>query len=114
MIYHVTTADALPSIFEEGIQPRIGPRSEVLGEAERAIYAFATAEAVEDALCGWLGEALPEDAEIAVLEIDMEAAPEAGSFEVVLLEAVPASLIVRVLDESLAEVTRLAPGAPAP
>lgn len=108
MLYHVTTADALPSILQNGLLPGIGPRSAKLGEAIPAIYAFASLEAVEDALCGWLGDELPEGAEAVVIEIDMDAPCGQPGFEVVLREVVPPSLIVRVLDECLRDRTDLA------
>jgi len=114
MLYHVTTAEALPSILAEGILPQVGPRSSELGETLPAIYCFPSLEAVEDALCGWLGDALPEGSEAAVIEIDMVARPEAGTFEVVLHEAVPPCLIVKVLDEALQELTCLASPGSAP
>lgn len=107
MLYHVTTADALASILEKGILPRVGPRSAELGEKEPAVYAFTSLDAVEDALCGWLGEAMPQEAELVVIEIDMDAPLAHGSFEVAMKEAVPPASIVRILDESLAEQTAL-------
>lgn len=101
MLYHVTTVSALASIMENGLLPQIGPRSSDLGEDKPAIYAFASLEAVEDALCGWMGESLPGDAEIAVIEIDLDIHPEPDSFEVVLTETVPPALFRRILNESL-------------
>lgn len=114
MIYHVTTADALASIMGEGIVPRIGPRSAEQGEMAPAVYAFSSTEAVEDALCGWLGEVLADDTEIFVIEIDMAAGPEPGSFEVVLTETVPPALFRRIIDESLWEAEAPAPVAVVP
>lgn len=104
MLYHVTEMSAVPAIMREGILPSTGPRSARLGEAVPAVYLFGTLEAVEDALMGWLGDEFDGEADLAVLEVDMDGEPGEGKFEVVVTEAVPPSAIVRVLDGSLQDV----------
>ena len=70
-IYHVTPTRHLESIFRDGLQPQIGPRSALLGEAKEMVYFFGSMLAVEDALSNWLGEALDDEpGAISVLAVD--------------------------------------------
>lgn len=59
--YHVTFAKNLKSIFEEGLTPRVGERSEFYGEDLPRVYLFPCYEDCEHALGNWLGEAFDED-----------------------------------------------------
>lgn len=54
--YHVTLAENVPSIRDNGLIPSIGPRAEEAGETERSIYLFASKDDMDTALMGWLGE----------------------------------------------------------
>lgn len=106
MPFHVTPAVNLPSIMVEGIQPGIGPRSAVLGESRPAVYLFQTRPDVEDALMGWLGDALDEQ-ELAIIQVSavdcwLPPGAEQGQgagYELVILQSVPASAIEAVFDE---------------
>jgi len=104
MLYHVTAASSLPSILEDGIKPAIGPRSALGGETMEFVYAFASIDAVEDALTGWLGDELAEEDEIVILCLNLDAEPRTGQFEVTLDCTVSPERIVKVLGEDLEEV----------
>ena len=58
--YHVALSRSIHRIMRRGLVPTRGPRSRMLGESLDAIYLFREREAVDDALCNWLGEALPD------------------------------------------------------
>lgn len=59
--YHATLEKNLKSIFETGLTPRIGVRSESLGETEERIYLFGNYDDCEHALGNWLGEEFDEE-----------------------------------------------------
>lgn len=103
-LYHVTRAAHLPAILEEGLRPAIGPRSQLLGEREPAIYAFPDRLGVEDGLTNWLGSQFDEDDALVILAFQInESTPLVelpGTFEVVLLSPVPAESIIAIFDES--------------
>ncbi|GCD54288.1 hypothetical protein [Acetobacter pasteurianus] len=65
--FHVTPAENLPSIMRNGLEPRIGPRSEDLSEKYKAIYLFPNVEAMENALANWMAEAFDDDETLAVI-----------------------------------------------
>ena len=69
MFLHVTTKTAVPGIMEKGLVPAIGPRAEKISEKAPAVYLFTSEAAMEDAVSNWLGDQLPEDEELSVLEI---------------------------------------------
>ena len=70
-IYQVSPTRHIESIFRDGLQPQIGPRSALLGEAKEMVYFFGSMLAVEDALSNWLGEALDDEpGAISVLAVD--------------------------------------------
>jgi hypothetical protein len=54
--------------MRRGLVPTRGPRSRMLGESLDAIYLFREREAVDDALCNWLGEELP-DVPLTLLQV---------------------------------------------
>ena len=91
-IYHVTPTRHLESIFRDGLQPQIGPRSALLGEAKEMVYFFGSMLAVEDALSNWLGEALDDEpGAISVLAVDrsgLHLVSDAG-YELACLRLVP-------------------------
>ena len=69
LAYHVTEKDSLDSILEEGLVPRTGPRSELLGEKRDSVFLFTSFENMENALYNWLGEVFEEEEEQAGIEI---------------------------------------------
>lgn len=90
---HVTHADALPAILEQGLRPQIGPLSEQV-ESQPGIFLFPSWADLVDA--NWLfDEAWPHASEPALLCVDvhgLELDMEAG-FEVVLQKPVEVSRI---------------------
>ena len=68
--FHVTPAENLPSIMRNGLEPRIGPRSEDLGEKYKAIYLFPNVEAMENALANCMAEAF-DDETLAVIHVSL-------------------------------------------
>lgn len=105
-LYHVTLAENLPSILKHGLQPRIGPLSTLAGEAAPCIFTFNNLGAVEDALMGWLGEHLPEDRPLALLELILPAGMSAqqsetpAGYETCIYQPVPPTAI-KVLSNDL-------------
>lgn len=113
--YHVTTLDSLDAIRSSGLEPRIGPRSEELGEPEPAIYLFPSLEDVETALSNWLGEWFEDDVSLVVLEIDLlgvQATQATGQFEITTPEALAPHRILGVLDENLRPLRKTRPPLP--
>lgn len=55
-MYHVTPIENLPSIKRYGLIPKIGKRSQKLGEPVEAVYLFLNKDEVNDALANWLGD----------------------------------------------------------
>lgn len=106
MPFHVTSVANLPSILVEGLQPRIGPRSALLGEGCPAVYLFRACQDVEDALMGWLGDAMDEQ-ELAIIQVgsvDSWCSPgaelgEGADYELVVLQVIPVSAIDALFDE---------------
>lgn len=110
IVYHVTTAAALPSILNQGLHPRIGPRAADLGEEHPRVYCFTCLEAVEHALSNWLGDEF-EDEEAILLELSLPEGTALDSdveWEVAVRDAIPASCIQRRWDlETLASLDDL-------
>ena len=79
--YHATPAANLSAILAEGLEPRIGARSRMIGEEEPAIYLFDALPLLEDAIGGWLGDAYEEAGipEVALLEITLSPELEAAT-----------------------------------
>jgi hypothetical protein len=75
VFYHVTLAEHVESIREHGLLPRIGERSELLGEASERVYLFDTRESAYDALGSWLGEEFEEE-ELVLLSVPAAAVRE--------------------------------------
>lgn len=69
--FHITPTANVPAILMEGLQARIGPRSEQLGEPAPAVYLFATLEAADNALGNWLGECFEDDEQLSLLAVDL-------------------------------------------
>lgn len=90
--YHVTPTKNLDAILSEGLLPKIGERSQMLGEKDEAIYLFPTKADVTNALLQWLGEMYDDDEELALLEIDtthMHLTPSIADYELICLEPIP-------------------------
>lgn len=68
--FHVTPAADLESVMARGLEPRIGPRSRLLGEALPKVYLFTSIDAVDDGLCNWLGDQFDEDETLVLLAVD--------------------------------------------
>lgn len=58
-MFHCTPISNMESILKDGLIPQIGPRSKKLDE-EAGVFLFASYEACEDALMGWLGSEFEE------------------------------------------------------
>ena len=70
LFYHVTESSSVPSILKEGLQPRLGPRSDVMEDAP-AIFCFTSHEAMEDGVANWMTEEFDEEACLSLLVIDV-------------------------------------------
>lgn len=68
-LFHVTPARQLASIFEHGLTPACGDRSQACGEDGDRIYFFTSFAALNDALMNWMGDAFGEDECLAVLAV---------------------------------------------
>lgn len=89
VVYHVTPTRNLASILDRGLEPRVGERSRTMGEKVARSYHFVSAQAMDDALCGWLADAFDEDVNLAVVAVDV-----CG----LTVEESPAGYEVQVLD----------------
>jgi hypothetical protein len=93
--FHVTTLRALSSILSEGLIPLLGPRSSKLMEPTPAVYMFRGRPAMEDAVCGWLGDEFPPDEPLVVLEVEVPPesvpppSPLFGEIEAVFVHRIP-------------------------
>jgi len=65
-LFHVTLQSNIASIFEKGLIPQIGERSERM-EHESGIFLFDSYNSVENAMMNWLGEELEDTEEDIVL-----------------------------------------------
>lgn len=68
--YHITRKLDLDSILIEGLTPRIGDRSELIGEDQPRIYLFDSKLSAEDGLCSWLADQFDEDEELVLLTVE--------------------------------------------
>lgn len=66
--YHITNADNLASINENGLTPAIGPRSDDAGEPFPAVFLFRSFTDAEDGISNWLGDAL-EGEQAAIVKV---------------------------------------------
>ena len=69
LLYHVTPSENFPGIIEHGLEPRIGPRAAAFGEPRPATYYFLERAELYHALLGWLGEVLPMDYHVLVVNV---------------------------------------------
>ena len=90
--YHVALSRSIHRIMRRGLVPTRGPRSRMLGESLDAIYLFREREAVDDALCNWLGEALP-DVPLTLLQVKVPSATlietTAAEYEISVANHIP-------------------------
>lgn len=102
-VFHVTTRKAAESILRSGFEPRIGPRSQWLGEKVRATYFFTSKEDLDFAANNWLSEAFEDvDDQLIVIIVAVRPGmlyvdPTVG-FEAVAWTPVPAAAILRAYD----------------
>lgn len=90
--FHVTPESNLAEIVARGLIPAVGPRSSAASEAVPALCFFASPEALEDAMGGWLDGAFDDDEKLCVLEVDLSGIPlndSSAAYEKVALVAVP-------------------------
>lgn len=67
--FHVTTLRNWKKIQKEGLVPKRGARSCLLGEKGKQIFLFPDVDSTTDALMNWLGELFSERTKLALLEI---------------------------------------------
>lgn len=68
--YHVTLKKNLDKILTQGLVSKKERRG--LGfESEEGVYLFNSREEAEDAACNWLGDELPEDDVLVLLEVNL-------------------------------------------
>lgn len=95
--YHVTTERASRKILVNGLSPRTGKRSKILGEPVPAIYLFKSVDEAEDAVMNWLGDEFNENAVLVLLEVkvpsDFGIVKEEGQFEAKSTTPIPARYI---------------------
>jgi hypothetical protein len=70
-LWHVTRQEDVETILHEGLQPRIGPRSQALGEPQAAIYLFPDGNSLWEALSNWLQDQFGEDEKLSLLEVSV-------------------------------------------
>jgi hypothetical protein len=106
--YHCTPLENLSGVLANGLVPAIGPRSVRIGEETAAVYLFESLEMAEDAIGGWLGDALEDDsiAKLAILEVDLDEAALGADlihdgFSMSCTKPIPASAIRHLRTEPL-------------
>jgi len=99
--YHVTTLENYVDIEKNGLVPKIGPRSENLGEVDPRIYLFPDKITCSDALMNWLGEEFDEVDSFIILEVDISKFDKKSDvgYEVTVKEHIPTSHILKVFNE---------------
>lgn len=70
-LYHVTETKNVANILEVGLEPRIGPRSKLLQEKEKAVYLFKTKEDAEDGIINWFGDLFNKNEPLSLLMITL-------------------------------------------
>ncbi len=71
LLYHITESKNLDNILKEGLQPLIGPRSQMAEETINKIYFFDSILEAENALENWLGELFDEEIELVLLQVEV-------------------------------------------
>lgn len=104
--YHVTEKTKLSSIQSEGLIPKIGERSQELGESIERIYFFRDMDSVQNALWNWLGEWFEDkdedgDLELVILKVDLSGFKvEEEAFELTVTEKIHPDRILEIIPES--------------
>lgn len=68
--YHVARKSDLNSILTGGLEPRIGDRSESLGEDAPRVYLFDSKISAEEGVMSWLGDEFDEEEELVLLSVE--------------------------------------------
>lgn len=100
--YHITEKKNLIKIMGEGLIPRIGDRSQSLGEEKELVYLFPDLDSVEDALMNWLGDEFGEDTVLVVLEVNLKGLKytrEESQFEITCEEKISPDRITVLREE---------------
>ena len=109
--FHITIEHFLPSILEEGLQPKIGPRAEESGANEPAVYLYATGNDVKKAMNLWFGTRISEGASaIRILEVnlmDVDAHKMPGNGEIIVHTEIPADRFIRMFDADMKLISTL-------
>jgi RNA:NAD 2'-phosphotransferase (TPT1/KptA family) len=97
--YHVTMSRSVHRIVRNGLVPIRGPRSRLLGESRDAVYLFRDRDAVDYAVGGWLGDALP-DVPLTLLRVTVPAnatlLPTNADYEIVVADRIPPDSITNL------------------
>ena len=94
--YHITLTRNVGRVLQDGLVPRIGPRSRRLKESRPAIYLFPTIEDAENAFSNWLGDEFSENTRLALLKVTIPHTMEVFSdvpFECHVYDPIPAVCI---------------------
>lgn len=70
--YHVTTGENIETILRDGLIPKIGERSVMLGETVASVYFFNTYADLIDGLGNWFGELMEDVRTVHILEVNLE------------------------------------------
>lgn len=97
--YHVTLTANVDSILKQGLVPKVGERSGLLGEPHPAIYLFHSLEDLDTALGQWLGDEL-EDEDIRILFVNLENINHnIEAYEVQVFSPISPDRIIKVITE---------------
>lgn len=92
IVFHLTPPENLPLIAKEGLTPRIGENSSLIGETTPAVFAFASAEDLLQGLeSPWVDQAFPDYDPLPCLMVDVSDLKTSSvvPFEVMVLEVIP-------------------------
>lgn len=109
-VYHVTLRENVAQILEQGLIPQIGSLASACAEVENRTFFFGSTLAIEDALSGWMGEALAHAERLCVLSIEAEGIElkHDADYELYSTTPIPPERISVIVDASLPGFT--APG----
>lgn len=106
VLLHMTEASNVDDIRKDGFKAFIGPRSTQISEPSPAVYFFRTLEAAETALSTWFGDSFDDDAQIALIAIDVPVGvdDDPSLYEISIASDVSSSGM-RVLSENVDHVS---------
>lgn len=106
--YHITPIYNLDNIIQNGLEPKIGDRSNLIGEEHHSIYLFKDISDIENALMSWMENEFNEDEELALLQITIpfNIKIEYNGFEYTTSQSIPAKYI-RVMSYDVYNETNL-------